>query len=62
MKRVKQISIDILVDDNTDGISLAEGVADTLKGEQFVVLGSGFQDDMTEVYMKCYPNLISEVE
>ena len=61
MKRVKQISLDILVDDDVDGMNLADEVADILQENQFVILGSGFQEDMTETYIDCYPNLISHI-
>ena len=62
MKRVKQISLDILVDDDVDGMNLADEVADILEERQFVVLGSGFQDDLTEIYEEQYSGLIKEVE
>ena len=57
MKRVKQISIDILVDDSIDGFNLAGEVDNALKG-QFIVLGCGFTEDLTEVYMEQYPELL----
>ena len=50
MKKVKQISFDILVDENVDGCDFAEDVADFLEANGYVVLGAGFQEDMTEVY------------
>lgn len=56
MKRVKQISIDILVDDDKDGCVLAEQIAKDLEAEGNVVLGSSFQDDLTELYKRDYPN------
>lgn len=62
MKRVKQVSIDILVDDNIDGENLADNVADVLKGKRFVVVGYSFQNDMTETYMEYYPDLIKKME
>lgn len=58
MKRVKQISIDILVNDTVNGENLADEVANILEERQFVVVGCGFQDDMTETYMEHYPKLI----
>ena len=62
MKRVKQISLDILVDDDVDGMNLADEVADYLEERQFVVLGCGFQDDITETYMEHYPKLMEGAE
>ena len=50
MKKVKQISIDILVDENTDGCVLAEQIARDLENEGNIVLGSSFQADVTEYY------------
>ena len=61
MKRIKQISLDILVDENVDGENLANKVAGILKEKQLNILGYGFQGDITEVYKECYPNLINEV-
>lgn len=60
MKRVKQISIDILVDENTDGCELAEQIAKDLEAEGNIVLGSVFQDDLTELYKRDYPELLRE--
>lgn len=54
MKRVKQISFDILVDENIDGVDFAEEVADFLNANGYKVLGAGFQEDMTEVYKNEY--------
>lgn len=58
MKRVKQISLDILVGPNTDGEELAETVANELERRGFRVVGAGFQDDMTDVYEENYPQLL----
>ena len=60
MKRVKQISVDILVDENTDGCALAEMIARDLEAEGTVVLGSNFQDDLTALYKREYPELLGE--
>lgn len=54
MKRVKQISFDILVDENVDGCDFAEEVADFLEANGYKVLGAGFQEDMTDVYENEY--------
>lgn len=62
MKRVKQISIDILVDDDKDGCVLAEQIARDLENEGNIVLGSSFQDDLTELYKRDYPELIKPYE
>lgn len=60
MKRVKQISIDILVDDDKDGCVLAEQIAKDLEAEGNIILGSSFQDDLTETYRNDYPELLKE--
>lgn len=54
MKRVKQISLDILVDENVDGCELAEMIADFLEKNRYTILGAGFQEDMTDVYKNEY--------
>lgn len=54
MKKVKQISFDILVDENVDGCDFAEEVADFLEAHGYKVLGAGFQEDMTDVYKNEY--------
>ena len=61
MKRVKQISLDILVGSETDGEELAEIVSNELERRGFRVVGAGFQDDMTDVYEEHYPKLLEEV-
>ncbi len=58
MKRVKQIYIDILVDEDKDGCVLAEEIARDLENEGNVILGSSFQEDLTEVYKRDYPDLL----
>ena len=50
MKRVKQISFDILVDEGVDGMNLADEVSDFLEANGYRILGDGFQEDMTEFY------------
>lgn len=50
MKKVKQISIDILVDEFSDGCALAEIVARDLESQGNTVLGSAFQADITQEY------------
>lgn len=57
MKRVKQISFDVLVNENIDGCDLAEEIADFLEANGYRVLGAGFQEDMTETYKEDCPDL-----
>lgn len=52
MKRVKQISLDIVVNENVDGCDFAEEVADFLEANGYMVIGASFQDDMTDIYAK----------
>lgn len=59
-KRVVQISLDILVGYDCDGMNLADDVADELERNGYTVLGAGFQEDMTEIYNEQYPNLLEE--
>lgn len=54
MKKVKQISFDILVDENVDGFDLAECVADFLEANGYRILGAGFQEDLTAIYKDEY--------
>lgn len=58
MSRVIQISIDILVEDTCDGFDLADEADAALKRQGYVVLGAGFQEDMTECYKENYPELL----
>ena len=58
MKRVKQISVDILIDEDKDGCVLAEQIAKDLESEGNIVLGASFQDDLTELYKRDYPKLL----
>lgn len=62
MKKVKQISIDILVDEDKDGCVLAEQIAKDLEAEGNIVLGSIFQADMTKLYERDYPELLGKSE
>ena len=57
-KRVKQISVDILVDEHADGCVLAEIVSRDLEEAGNVVLGSSFIADLTETYEKDYLELL----
>lgn len=56
----KQISVDILVDEEKDGCVLAEQIAKDLEVEGNIILGSSFQDDLTELYKRDYPELLKE--
>lgn len=60
MKRVKQISLDIMVGPDCDGEDLAQSAWEELERRGYTVLGAGFQDDMTEVYESLYPELLKE--
>ena len=60
MKRVKQISIDILVDDTYDGVYLADDVAMALEDDGFAIVAYGFNEDLTEDYMEYSPHLFKE--
>ena len=57
-KRVVQISLDIVVGYDCDGMELADEVADKLNRRGFRVVGAGFQEDMTDEYMEYYPELL----
>ena len=57
MKRVKQISLDILVDDTVDGAEIADEIDKFLEKSRFTVVGYGFNGDVTEVYKKYYSKL-----
>jgi hypothetical protein len=51
-KRVKQISLDILIDESIDGEDLAQAIRTELEeyGLGLMVLGAGFQYDLTDDY------------
>lgn len=59
MKRIKQISVDIAVDDTVNGDKLADEIAYILM-KTYAVMGTSFVEDLTELYGKVYPNLIYE--
>ena len=50
MKAVKQISLDILVGPECDGVYLAMEVMAELERRGYTVLGAGFQEDLTDTY------------
>ena len=56
--RVIQISLDIVVGDKCDGIELAEDVANELERRGIRVVGAGFQEDLTEFYKECFPDML----
>jgi len=51
MKRVKQFSFDIAVDESVDGYSLLEEMMEYL-GKKYFLLGVDFAEDLTEEYCK----------
>ncbi len=57
-KRVIQISFDMIVGEEVDGMEMADYVADELNRIGFRVVGACFQEDMTELYEEQYPELI----
>lgn len=60
MSRVKQISLDIVVGEDCDGEYLAQEVADELENHGFLVLGAGFQCDLTDEYKEHFPKMLEE--
>ena len=58
MKRVKQISFDIVVHPNIDGDRLSEEMAEALESLGYTVLGAGFQCDLTDEYKESHPDLL----
>ena len=60
MKKVKQISLDILVGPECDSEELAQTVQEELERRGFTILGAGFQFDMTDIYKSLYPELLNE--
>ena len=61
MNRVKQISLDVLVSPEVDGEELAQRIADELEKCGLIVLGAGFQDDLTDVYKEHFPKMLETV-
>jgi hypothetical protein len=49
-KRVLQISIDIVVDAEYDGMALADDVVAELSKRNFAIIGGDFTGDMTKHY------------
>ena len=62
MKAVKQISLDILVGPECDGVDLAMEVMTELERRGYTILGAGFQEDLTDIYEEEYSELLKEVE
>jgi ribose 5-phosphate isomerase RpiB len=60
-KRVLQVSLDIIVGSECDGVELAEEVANELERRGFTVVGAGFQEDMTECYEKQYTEILKDL-
>ena len=59
-KRVLQISLDIVVGPECDGVELADDVAYELIRRGYKVVGASFQEDMTECYEANYPEAFEE--
>lgn len=57
-KHVKQISLDVLVNEDVNGEDLAEIISNTVEEHGYIVIGAGFQEDMTAVYKRDYPELL----
>ena len=51
-KRVLQISMDIVVDSNIDGLELSNEILDIILNKAYPVVGIDYTGDMTEHYMK----------
>ena len=58
MKKVKQISLDIVVSDSVDGYVLAEKVRSLLEQKGYKVVGAGFNYDATVDYIENYSELL----
>ena len=58
-KRVIQISLDIVVNPDQDGDRVSDHIADELIRCGYMVVGAGFQEDMTECYEEQYPELLN---
>lgn len=54
IKKVKQISLDVLIDKDIDGYELAEEIAKFLELNDYVILGADCQEDLTEIYKEQY--------
>ena len=54
MKKVVQISLDIRVDEDMNGCDFAEEIAKFLDENDYEILGTSFQDDLTDVYKNEY--------
>lgn len=61
MKRVKQVSLDVVVGPDVDGEELAQEIRSELERRGFTVLGAGFQDDLTDLYKEHFPKMLEEV-
>lgn len=60
-KRVLQISLDIVVGCDCDGMELADNVADELERRGYRVVGAGFQEDVTETYIEYHAELLEDL-
>ena len=49
-KRVVQISVDVLVENDWDTDMVAEDIVNSLEERNFVVMGACFSDDVSDYY------------
>lgn len=62
MKRVVQYSIDILIKNEEENeIDLENLIAEALEEKGVYVCGVGFNDDLTEIYKKDYPEYLKGI-
>ena len=60
-KRVLQISLDIVVGSEGDGLRLSDEVAGELERRGYTVVGASFIEDMTECYEKQYSEILKDL-
>lgn len=59
--RVISVQVDVVIEDNLDGVNVARDINDTLRQwyntdvSGMRIIGTEFVDDITEVYKKDYP-------
>ena len=58
MKEIKQISIDILTNKETDGEELAVEILKCLESNGYTVAGIDFKEDLTDEYKGNYPEIL----
>lgn len=57
--RIKQISFDVVVTENVDGVELATKMRLDLAKMGYKIIGFDFNYDATDDYKKIYPNLLN---